>query len=106
MNCKTAGRILDRTGTAGTDELRRHLAGVTDAARCYLPTQEQRVIASLLDGFPEDLAARLAGIPGDPDVPLPQIIDIRDGEAHVRTGPPHKHPDWTLRETPVRLTRT
>jgi NADH:ubiquinone oxidoreductase subunit F (NADH-binding) len=85
--------------------LRRALAGVTDAARCYLPTQEQRLIASLLDRFPDDLAERLAGIAGDIDVPLPKIVDIRDGIAELAMGPPHKHPDWTLQETPVRLTR-
>ena len=86
--------------------LSRSLTRVTDSARCYLPTQEQRVIASLLDGFPDDLAERLAGIPGDPDVPLPKIVDIRDGIAHVSLGPPHKHPDWTLRDVPVQLTRS
>ena len=86
--------------------LRRALAGVTDAARCYLPTQEQRLVASLLDEFPDDLAERLAGIPGDPDVPLPKIVDIRDGVAELAEGPPHKYPDWTLRDTPVQLTRS
>ncbi len=85
-------------------QLRRSLAGVTDSARCYLPTQEQRVVASLLDGFPDDLAERLAGIPGDPDAPLPKIVDIDDGIAELSEGPPHKYPDWTLRDTPVRLT--
>jgi len=84
--------------------IRRHLARVTDSARCYLPTQEQRVVASLLDEFPDDLADRLAGVPGDPDVPLPKIIDIRDGVADLAAGPPHKHPDWTLRDVPVRVT--
>lgn len=82
---------------------RRSIRGVTDAARCYLPTQEQRVIASLLDQFPEDLAERLAGVPGDPNVPLPKLVDIRDGVAELADGPPYKHPDWTLRDTPVRL---
>lgn len=87
------------------DNLRRYLAGVTDSARCYLPTQEQQVIASLLDSFPDDLAERLSGIPGDADAPLPKIADLREGVAHLTTGPPHKHPDWTLQATPVRLTR-
>ncbi|MEL6892746.1 MAG: NADH-ubiquinone oxidoreductase-F iron-sulfur binding region domain-containing protein [Actinomycetota bacterium] len=85
--------------------LGRALAGVTNAARCYLPTQEQRVVASLLDGFPDDLAERIAGVPGDPDAPLPKLVDVRDGVAVLALGPPHKHPDWTLRDTPVRLTR-
>ena len=59
--------------------LRRALAGVSSSARCRLPTQEQCLVASLVDGFPDDPAERLAGIPG-------------------------KHPDRTLRDTPVRLT--
>lgn len=83
---------------------RRSIRGVTDAARCYLPTQEQRVIASLLDQYPEDLAERLAGVSGDPNVPLPKLIDVHDGRAELAEGPPFKHPDWTLRDTPVRLT--
>ena len=95
----------DPPPTDAVAALRRSLAGVTDSARCYLPTQEQRVIASLLDSFPADLAERLAGIPGDPAVPLPKIVDLRDGVAVTAAGPPHKHPDWTLRETPVRLSR-
>ncbi len=88
------------------DNLRRFLSGVTDSARCYLPTQEQRVIASLLDGFPDDLADRLSGTPGDADVPLPRIVDLSDGVAHLTAGPPYKHPDWTLHATPVHLTRS
>jgi hypothetical protein len=87
------------------DNLRRFLVSVTDSARCYLPTQEQRVIASLLDSFPDDLAERLSGIPGDAHAPLPKIADLRDGIAHLTAGPPYKHPDWTLQATPVRLTR-
>ena len=94
------------TGVEAVPGLRRALAGVTDSARCYLPTQEQRVIASLIDTFPDDFAERLAGIPGDPDVPLPKIVDIRDGVAHLAAGPPYKHPDWTLRDVQVRLTST
>lgn len=82
---------------------RRQLAGVTDAARCYLPTQEQHLIASLLDRFPDDVALRVAGIPGDPDVVLPKLVDLRDGGAELASEPPYKHPDWTYRDTPVRL---
>lgn len=96
----------DPPATSAVAALRRSLAGVTDSARCYLPTQEQRVIASLLDRFPDDLAERLAGVAGDPDVPLPKLVDLRDGVATVAAGPPHKHPDWTYHETPVRLTRS
>jgi NADH-quinone oxidoreductase subunit F len=85
--------------------LRRHLAGVTDAARCFLPTQAQVLVASLLDRFPEDLAERLAGGRGDAEAPLPRIVDLRDGVLELAGGPPFKQPDWTLADVPVRLTR-
>ncbi len=85
--------------------IRRHLGGLTDSARCYLPTQEQRLIASLLDRYPDDLAVRLAGIPGDPEVPLPKLVDMRGGAAVTVSGPPYKQPDWSYRSVPVQLTR-
>ncbi|MGI9614886.1 MAG: NADH-ubiquinone oxidoreductase-F iron-sulfur binding region domain-containing protein [Acidimicrobiales bacterium] len=86
--------------------LRRYLQSVNDSARCYLPTQEQVLIPSLLDRFPTDLAQRLDGQPGDLDVPLPHIVDISNGTAVLADGPPHKHPDWTTHETPVRFSTT
>jgi hypothetical protein len=84
---------------------RPRLSGVTDSARCYLPTQEQVLVASLLDPFPDDVAERPAGVLGDIDAPLPRLCDVRNGFAEVEEGPPHKQPDWTSRETAVRLTR-
>ena len=77
---------------------------VTDSARCYLPTQEQMLVASLLEADEADLAARLAGQPGDLDVPLPKLIDIADGVAEIDPRAELKRPDWTYAETPVRLT--
>ena len=85
--------------------LRRYLAGVTDSARCFLPTQAQVLVASLLDRFPDDLADRLAGGGGDVEAPLPRIVDLRDGVLELAAGPPYKQPDWTLADVPVRLTR-
>ena len=84
--------------------IERRMQTVTDASRCYLPTQEQRVIASLLQAYPEDLQERLARSAGDPDVPLPKLLDIVDGVAHLDLEAPRKRPDWTYAETPVRLT--
>ncbi|MFW2332177.1 NADH-ubiquinone oxidoreductase-F iron-sulfur binding region domain-containing protein, partial [Ilumatobacter sp.] len=92
-------------GTGVVPSFRRHLAGVTDSARCYLPTQAQVLVASLLDRFPDDLAERLAGLPGDAEAPLPRIVDLRDGVLGLATGPPFKQPDWTATDVPVRLTR-
>lgn len=90
-----------RVDTVGN--LRRFLQSVNDSARCYLPTQEQVLVASLLDRFPIDFAVRLEGESGDLDVPLPRIADIVDGAALLDAGPPFKQPDWSRRETPVRF---
>jgi NADH:ubiquinone oxidoreductase subunit F (NADH-binding) len=55
------------------------LRSVTDANRCYLGTEEQLVVSSLLQAFPEDFAARVES-PGDPPpaVAVPVIADITD----------------------------
>ena len=72
---------------------------VTDANRCYLGTEEQNVVSSILRAFPEAFAARLEGTAGPlrpADVPL--VKDIADDgtvtydERHVR-----KQLDWTYR---------
>jgi hypothetical protein len=70
---------------------------VTDANRCYLGTEEQSVVSSLLRAFPEAFAARMEGTAGPLRPALvPLVEDIRDDgtvvydERHVR-----KQPDWT-----------
>jgi NADH-quinone oxidoreductase subunit F len=71
------------------------LATVTDANRCYLGTQEQRVIASLLREFPEDFVAHLErGTVADP-IPTPKLVDVADGVATYDPRQDSKRPDWT-----------
>jgi NADH-quinone oxidoreductase subunit F len=55
------------------------LRSVTDANRCYLGTEEQLVVSSLLQAFPEDFARRVE-TPANPPpaVPVPLIADITD----------------------------
>lgn len=81
----------------------RRLTTVTDAARCYLPTQVRVVITSLLQQFPDDLEDRLAGNPGDPDIAIGALASIDAGVAIVSPTNGYKRPDWTLSETPVRF---
>ena len=83
--------------------IERRLQTVTDASRCYLPTQERTVIASLLAADEDDLRERLAGVPGDLDVPLPRLVDLEGGVATVDARGPFKRSDWTYAETPVRF---
>lgn len=112
--CKTGtgdiARALEQLvyGTANASEVQatiaRRLQTVTDASRCYLPTQARKLIASLLQRYPEDLEQRLAGIPGDPDINLGPLATIVDGHATLSPTVGHKNPDWTPSETPVRFT--
>jgi NADH-quinone oxidoreductase subunit F len=73
------------------------LANVTDANRCYLGTEEQRVIRSILRAFPEEFAAHLEGDCPNPrtDLIAPKIIDLAGGVVTYDTHHLRKRPDWT-----------
>jgi NADH:ubiquinone oxidoreductase subunit F (NADH-binding) len=73
------------------------LETVTDANRCYLGTQEQRVIASLLRAFPDDFVAHLEGAPPADVIPVPVLVDLRDGVATYDHRHARKQPDWTYK---------
>lgn len=75
------------------------LSTVTDANRCYLGTQEQRVISSLLRAFPEDFVAHLESAPPTPVLPVPKLVDIVDGVAVYDSRQDLKRPDWTYAPT-------
>jgi NADH-quinone oxidoreductase subunit F len=62
-------------------ELATRLRSVTDANRCYLGSEEQVIVSSILREFPEDIAVFLEGQPASSrDVHVPLIKDIlRDG---------------------------
>jgi NADH-quinone oxidoreductase subunit F len=94
-------RLLAIESDVGTDsdlgEVEAWLRRVTDANRCYLGTQEQVVVSSILRAFPEDVAARLEGTAAPlRQVLVPLIKDITDDgvivydERHT-----HKRPDWS-----------
>lgn len=71
------------------------LETVTDANRCYLGTQEQRVIASFLREFPEDFVGHLERGETAPVVPVPKLVDLVDGVAVYDDRQARKRPDWT-----------
>ena len=83
-----------RPGDAG--ELRSRVTTVGDEARCALAGQQQRVIGSLLDAFPEAVRDHLedAAAPDDP-VLVASLVDIDDGRAVVDERQRRKLPDWT-----------
>jgi NADH-quinone oxidoreductase subunit F len=104
--CKTGcmeitDRLLAIEEGAGTDddlaEINARLRTVTDANRCFLGTEEQNVVSSILRAFPEAFAGRLEGSAGPLRPALVPLIEdiLEDGtvvydERHVR-----KRPDWT-----------
>ena len=73
------------------------LATVTDSNRCYLGTEVQRLVSSVLREFPDDVAAHLEGRPPlERDVVVPKIVEI-DPDGAVVYDERHrlKLPDWT-----------
>jgi len=96
---------LDRiaAGRGDADDIERigaRLRTVTDANRCFLGEQEQRVVGSLLRSFPEDFVDRLEGIDREP-LPVPKIVDIVDGVASYDPDQVRKRPDWTMADSPL-----
>ena len=83
----------------------RRLRTVTDAARCYLPVQARNVVASVIEHFGDDVTERLSGVPGDPGVPLPKLLDLTVDGVLIDADHHRKRPDWTYAETPVLLGR-
>lgn len=71
------------------------LETVTDGNRCYLGTQEQRVVASFLREFPEDFVDHLERGDAAPVVTVPKLVDLVDGVAVYDERQARKRPDWT-----------
>ena len=59
------------------------LRRVTDGSRCYLATEEQVLVSSILREFPEEFAAHIerGGCPRPRKLPLPKLSDLAGGRA-------------------------
>jgi len=82
---------------ADIDVIGARLRTVTDANRCYLGTQEQLLVSSVLELYPEDFADHLAGLcrlPPRSHV-VPKVDDIVDGRVVYDPRQARKRPDWT-----------
>jgi NADH:ubiquinone oxidoreductase subunit F (NADH-binding) len=77
--------------------LHERLESVTDGARCNIATQEQIVVSSILDLFPDDIDEHardeVAGI--EPE-PIAAIAELEDGVVHLDPHQQAKQPDWTF----------
>ena len=78
------------------DVIGKRLGTVADRSRCYLATQQQVVVSSILEHFGEEITAHVAGKaePAEPEL-VAELLDIRNGQAYVDGRHRHKQPDWT-----------
>ena len=109
--CKLgSGEITTRlerlqAGVAGDVDLETisyWVARVTDGNRCYLANEEQLVVASLLQAFPDEFVAHVAqrGCPLPRPLELPKLVDLRGGVATIDHRQERKQPDWTYLPEP------
>jgi NADH:ubiquinone oxidoreductase subunit F (NADH-binding) len=76
--------------------IRRRLISVTDRSRCYLATQQQNAVGSILERFADEFAAHLNGAapPVEPEL-VAELIDITDGVAVIGERHRPKRPVWS-----------
>jgi len=81
---------------ADLDVVRTRVSTVADGARCYLATQHQNVLASVLEQFPDDVQAHLGGgaAPVEPAL-IAELVDIVEDSALWDERHRQKQPDWT-----------
>lgn len=73
-------------------ELSARLANVTDSPRCFLPSQEQRLVTSLIpDMRTRSLAQPRRGLQ------ITKIVDLAGSQFELDEKQRRKQPDWTYR---------
>ncbi|HWW43918.1 MAG TPA: NADH-ubiquinone oxidoreductase-F iron-sulfur binding region domain-containing protein [Acidimicrobiia bacterium] len=92
--CHDEGTKVDLT------RIRSLASTVGDHARCYLGTQQQVVIESILAVFGDELAAHVSGAaPGTEPRLIAELVDITPDGAVVDEHHLAKQPDWTFDAT-------
>jgi NADH:ubiquinone oxidoreductase subunit F (NADH-binding) len=108
--CKQGGlalsALLEKLSRSEADErdlasIRERVATVADGARCALAMQQEVVVGSLLEHFPEavdaHLTRRTAGV--EPAL-VAELVRIDDGTAIVDERHRDKQPDWSYDAVP------
>ncbi len=77
--------------------IRKRLGTVADRSRCFLATQQQVVLNSLMQAFPAEFDAherrdRVGAV--EPEL-IAELLDIRDGKAVLDERHRDKQPDWS-----------
>lgn len=103
FGCGEITRALERinVGEGSVDdveEVGKRLRTITDSVRCYLPQEEQALVASMLRAFPEEFAEHLEGrcsVPVAREIVVPKVVDLVDGNVTYDEKQSRKQPDWT-----------
>jgi NADH-quinone oxidoreductase subunit F len=105
LPCKLDGMTLsDLLTKLGADEavsfeealLRKRMRSVSDRARCFLASQQQVVLSSILEHFPEEFEGHFSAALNEVEPELiAELIDIRAGKAIWDERHRDKQPDWT-----------
>lgn len=88
------GDIEDLDGIIGW------LDHVTDGNRCYLAVEEQVMVRSVLAAFPEEFVEHIErhACPRPRRLPIPKLVDLRNGHATYDESFWRKRPDWTYED--------
>jgi NADH-quinone oxidoreductase subunit F len=103
--CKQGGLVLadllaglSRSSADDRDlvQIRERVATVADGARCFLASQQEVVVASLLDRFGAVVTGHLDGsLPGVDPILVAELVTIDDGTPILDERFRDKQPDWT-----------
>ena len=103
--CKLDGiAVAERLAKLSTSEARQHdydvvrrkLTTVADRSRCFLASQQQAVVTSILEHFPDEMADHLSGErKATEPVLIAELLDIRGEAAYLDERHLQKQPDWT-----------
>ncbi len=103
--CKLDGMALSNAlgemsssvgGQHAYDVVRRRLDTITERSRCYLATQQQLVIGSIVRHFGSEFEAHAArtAAPIEPEL-IAELLDIRGGRAYLDERHRQKQWDWS-----------
>ncbi len=109
LPCKLDGLVLSETlpkisrsegGRHDYDVVRKRLGSVADRARCFLASQQQVVLGSIVEHFGHEFDAHIAGrrAATEPEL-IAELVDIRGGKAVWDERHRQKKADWTYNKT-------
>jgi NADH:ubiquinone oxidoreductase subunit F (NADH-binding) len=101
--CGEITRRLDAVAAGSATEtdvgvIGQRLRSVNEAVRCYLATEEQILISSMLAAWPEEFAIHLEGrcsVPEPRHILVPKLDEVAAGAATFDESHERKQPDWT-----------